>query len=187
MKMQKITLAVILVMLVGCASAKAENVTAAPSDDGRLASPNRPIRVEGELLVKFRGGTKGAAARNSAAKFGHKVKRDFDYIGWQHIQLPPGLSVEEALARYPQDPDVLAVEPNCRVKFEEPITEAVPLSLPKGAKKDDLDPVVPNDPMFPQQWGLSNICASQAWAITTGSTNVIVAVLDTGVNYQGVH
>jgi serine protease len=38
--------------------------------------------------------------------------------------------------------------------------------------------------MFPQQWGLSNICAPQAWAITNGSSNVIVAVLDTGVRFD---
>jgi len=57
------------------------------------------------------------------------------------------------------------------------------VSLPKRVKKDDLEPVFPNDPQFPQQWPLLNICAPQAWGITNGSTNVIVAVLDTGINY----
>ncbi len=48
--------------------------------------------------------------------------------------------------------------------------------------------------MFPRQWGLSNsgqdggtsgtdIHAQQAWSVTTGSQNVVVAVIDTGIDY----
>lgn len=40
---------------------------------------------------------------------------------------------------------------------------------------------VPNDPLYAQQWHYPLINLPQAWDITTGSTNVIVAVLDTGV------
>ena len=43
----------------------------------------------------------------------------------------------------------------------------------------------PNDPNFSQQWWLTNIRAPAAWDITTGSTNIIVAVCDTGV--QSAH
>ncbi len=57
--------------------------------------------------------------------------------------------------------------------------------------------VMPNDPGFAQQWGLRNpglsvggypanlgadIHATQAWELTTGSANVLVAVTDTGVD-----
>lgn len=58
----------------------------------------------------------------------------------------------------------------------------------------------PNDPMLGQLWGLKNIGqqdtqrkagvagmdigAEQAWDITTGSKDVIVAVIDTGLNYN---
>src|SRR3989344_5302184 len=41
---------------------------------------------------------------------------------------------------------------------------------------------IPNDPSFNSQWGLSKINASGAWDITHGSTNVKVAVVDTGIN-----
>jgi subtilisin family serine protease len=40
----------------------------------------------------------------------------------------------------------------------------------------------PNDPLYPQQWGLAKIRASEAWSITTGSNSVIIAVLDSGVD-----
>lgn len=43
-------------------------------------------------------------------------------------------------------------------------------------------PFIPNDPIYPQQWGVQRINAPSAWAITTGDPNVVVAVLDQGVD-----
>lgn len=40
--------------------------------------------------------------------------------------------------------------------------------------------VTPDDPMFPQQWGLTRTKVPDAWNTTTGSS-VVVAVIDTGV------
>ena len=42
---------------------------------------------------------------------------------------------------------------------------------------------VPNDPGYSQQWGLSKIKAEQAWDLTTGDTSIVVAILDTGIDY----
>ncbi len=39
----------------------------------------------------------------------------------------------------------------------------------------------PNDPYYPYQWHYSMINLPQAWDITTGSTNVLVAVVDSGI------
>ncbi|MCI0460421.1 MAG: S8 family serine peptidase [Gemmataceae bacterium] len=43
--------------------------------------------------------------------------------------------------------------------------------------------VIPDDPRFVQQWGLEVTEAPRAWEITTGSTRVTVAVVDTGIDY----
>jgi subtilisin family serine protease len=40
---------------------------------------------------------------------------------------------------------------------------------------------VPNDPLFGQQYGLTKINAPGAWDATTGNSNVVVAVLDSGI------
>jgi subtilisin family serine protease len=56
------------------------------------------------------------------------------------------------------------------------------------------DATTPNDPNYPQQWGLNNtgqtggtpdadIDAPEAWDLSTGSRNVVVAEIDTGVDY----
>lgn len=42
----------------------------------------------------------------------------------------------------------------------------------------------PNDPSYQSQWGLKKIDLENAWNITKGSNTVIVAVLDTGIDYN---
>lgn len=72
-------------------------------------------------------------------------------------------------------PAVTYVEPN------------VALSLGDSAIQS-----IPNDPSFVSQWALNTIGASagaidinapEAWNLTTGSSTVVVAVIDTGVDY----
>jgi subtilisin family serine protease len=46
---------------------------------------------------------------------------------------------------------------------------------------------VPNDPQFSQLWGLSEatgINAPRAWDLFTGSNSIVVAVIDTGIDYN---
>ncbi|MDR0232630.1 MAG: S8 family serine peptidase [Dysgonamonadaceae bacterium] len=43
----------------------------------------------------------------------------------------------------------------------------------------------PNDPMFSQQYALQKINAPAAWNITTGSKNVVVGIIDSGID--GTH
>ncbi len=45
-----------------------------------------------------------------------------------------------------------------------------------------LTAVIPNDPLFPQQYALQKIDAPDAWGITTGTNDVVVAVLDSGID-----
>ena len=62
-----------------------------------------------------------------------------------------------------------------------------------------LNATTPDDPLFAQNWGLHNtgqtvqsltgtadadIDAPEAWDQTTGSSSVVVAVVDTGVDYS---
>jgi subtilisin family serine protease len=132
-----------------------------------LPAKDSPRIVEGELLVKYRGGLDSPAAARVQQTFKHQVKRHFDQIGWQHIQIAAGVTDAAALVRYRQHPDVLAVEPNYVFHLRGIQTNAA----------------MPDDPRFSEQWGLARIGATNAWALTTGSSNVVVAVLDTGLRY----
>jgi subtilisin family serine protease len=43
--------------------------------------------------------------------------------------------------------------------------------------------VVPNDPRMSSLWGMTKIQAPTAWDTSTGSSNVVVAIVDTGADY----
>ncbi|MFO0577909.1 MAG: S8 family serine peptidase [Polyangia bacterium] len=65
--------------------------------------------------------------------------------------------------------DVQAIATDPRVRRAEPDRIRRPAAGP------------PSDPLFGQQWGLGRVRVPEAWDTTTGSSDVIVAVLDTGI------
>ncbi len=122
--------------------------------------------VEGELLVKFADGPFSGQADQGNAWVGAEVVRAFPACGWQHVRLPIGMTVREALAAYAALPGVVAAEPDYYFQ-------------PAGGSDTP-----PDDPMLPDQWGLAKIVAPHAWTLTTGSREVVVAVIDSGVRYD---
>jgi subtilisin family serine protease len=121
--------------------------------------------VPGELIVRFRS---GATASERSAALSAQGARPSGGLGFRmtRVKLPAGTSVEQAAEELEADPDVLYAEPNYLRTLS----------------------VLPNDPMFGQLYALSqpsdrDIDAPSAWNQTTGSSNVIVAVIDSGVAY----
>jgi hypothetical protein len=43
-------------------------------------------------------------------------------------------------------------------------------------------PFIPNDPLFSQAWGLARVQAPEGWSVTQGCPEVVVAVIDQGVD-----
>jgi subtilisin family serine protease len=136
-----------------------------------------PEYVPGELLVKYKPSVRTAAEKHYRDTFGVAVVKTFNFIGVQHVKLPEGMDVEKALAIYAEDPDVEYAEPNFIVHAEA---------------------TIPND-LVGDLWGLHNtgqsvngtagvvdcdIDAPEAWDICTGSSQVIIAVIDSGVDYN---
>ncbi len=80
-----------------------------------------------------------------------------------HIRVPDGIDLEYAIARLRISPIVEYVE------------------------KNGVHRVFTDDPLYDQQWALynsSNRCdihAQEAWAISTGNADIVVAVIDTGI------
>ena len=70
------------------------------------------------------------------------------------------------LARLNSASGVLLAEPNYTVTGGEVITAAYV-----------------NDPDYDKQWGLQKIGIETAWEKTTGSSDIVVAVIDTGIDY----
>lgn len=133
----------------------------------------------GEIVVKFK---PGIQAKSASAAMGASVRRSVPHIDAHCLKLKPGQSVEDAVAKFRKNPNVLWASPNYIVR---------------------LASTMPNDPWFageefciPEldiclpmggQWGLYNtdgrhdIHAPEAWDIEKGSEDTIIAVVDTGI------
>ena len=81
------------------------------------------------------------------------------------VYLQSGVTVSQAVAYYSALGGVAYAEPDYTMAFE-------------GS------PVTPNDPDYSSQWSLTAINAPNAWGVTTGNNNIIVAVIDTGIDYN---
>jgi subtilisin family serine protease len=90
------------------------------------------------------------------SKSNHGLGADNVYV----VENPPGLSVAEAVRHYREDPNVLYVEPDYEVNTT----------------------ADPTDPLWSQQWDMVKIAAPGAWDLQTSASDVIVAVIDTGVD-----
>ena len=45
------------------------------------------------------------------------------------------------------------------------------------------DAILPNDPKYPEQWSLPLMKLPQAWAIEKGNREVVIAIIDSGIDY----
>ena len=128
------------------------------------------------LIVRFKGGAREAARASLVRTLGgDRVKHRFRIVpNLCEVELPPGLNMQEALERFNASPDVLYAEPNYQIR--------------------ELD-TIPDDTRFSEQWGLHNtgqtggtpdadIDAPAMWDFSQGTRDVVVGIVDTGVDYN---
>ena len=133
-----------------------------------------------EVLVKFKSGVSLTGIEALTAQLNDRIEDRIENVaGWTAIDDLDNADAEAIVAEYSRLPEVEYAEPN----FDISLSEAGP-----------LEPILPRDPQFNDQWALANsgqrggkqgadISATLAWATTTGSDDVVVAVLDSGVDY----
>ena len=136
------------------------------------------LYAPGEVLIKWASGMmKTEASDTLLVQLGGTRIQSFESISIDHVRLPEGRSVESAIAELKGNPKVVYAEPNYTRKLN----------------------ATPNDTHFSLQWGLHNsgqkvdgvtgiadadIDAPEAWDISTGSKGVVVAVIDTGIDWS---
>ncbi len=124
------------------------------------------------ILVRFKSGTLSTVATDALSGLGLSVNRTFTIAPIYRVEVKAGDSLATRLADLRNNPNVLYAEPDYVTRIQR----------------------TPNDPMFPMQWGMQNdgsangtigadISATEAWSSTTGNREVLVAVIDTGVDY----
>lgn len=142
-----------------------------------------PEYDKNSVIVKFHDVTTAAAVADAVSMVGGKfVDEDFDRRDDRFVHVAGGRlalielegksGAKEAMALLAKHPAIEFVEPNWIVHTTQ----------------------IPNDPDFGLLWGLHNtgqsggvagadISAAAAWDLTTGSHDIVVGVVDTGVDY----
>ncbi|MBC7796270.1 MAG: S8 family serine peptidase [Pyrinomonadaceae bacterium] len=117
--------------------------------------------VEGELLVKFKNNSNSNVQSSLNRQIGADSIKDFPDLQWQLIKLPANLSVQDAVATYQSFAEVEIAQPNFIYHID----------------------ATPNDTRYSELYGMTKIGATTAWDSTKGNSKVVIAVIDTGVNY----
>ena len=171
-RLAKLTTVVVLgSLLIGVSISQnpAHATDTAQQEGERRQLPEGPY-MPGQLIVKLNPDISAHDAASLRSAANAKVIRTFPFIGAELWQMS-AQAAEQAQRRYRSDTRFEYIEPNYIFR---------------------LDQTTPNDPSFSQMWGLNNtgqtggtvdadIDAPEAWDITTGSSSVLIAVIDSGV------
>jgi subtilisin family serine protease len=166
----------------------------------RAAAPPTAVQTvqyspasEPEVLVRFKPGVSLDVIRSIAARNHDFVEDEIESVrGLVSIDDLDNSDPETVASQYGAMADLVDyAEVNFRIELDDPT------QIP--SKRDlvyrDLPSNQPNDPEFANQWALNNvgqdggkpdahIAALKAWMKSQGSEDVVVAVLDTGVDYS---
>lgn len=154
-------------------------VTAAPKSDWSSSAPQ--LKKHAEVFVRFRDGVSESDIQSIAAGLHDEIEDETEAVsGLNLIEDEDGKDAAAVVSEYRALPQVEYAEEVYEIHLEEATGSS--------------NPVLPNDPRFSEQWALANegqnggtsgadISATSAWSVTKGSENVVVAVLDSGVDY----
>jgi subtilisin family serine protease len=168
-----------------CTAAVLVAATAAPATAAAGRAQHRrptvsnqrlPRYVPHQVIVSFDGQSKRAQVSTIRA-LGASTRMHLPLPGTRLLELSPGGRVQKAVAELKGQPGVEYAQPNYVGRVS----------------------AVPDDEFFDLQWGLENtgqtvlgtagtadddIDAPEAWNTTTGSSDVTVAIEDTGIDYM---
>ncbi|GAM07954.1 thermophilic serine proteinase [Geobacter sp. OR-1] len=125
-----------------------------------------------EIIVKFREKVPVEKRQQLHQRHGAREIKEFRNQKTHHLKLNGGMTVKDAVELYRNDPDVEYAEPNFIYTIQR----------------------TPDDIKFSELWGLLNtgqnggtpgadIKATTAWDISTGSSDNVVAIIDSGIDY----
>ena len=126
----------------------------------KSAAPQSSGLAGGSVIQYFNPIEERQAPANAAAR---AASAKSETLTVAHLRAPEGVTTEEFIERLRAEPEVVSAMPNYIMQ-----TQAV----------------TPNDESWREQWGPAAINAPELWERGTGSEEVVVAVIDSGVIYD---
>jgi thermitase len=117
----------------------------------------------GEILVKFEADVSSLAIETINQDLRVSVIEMIPELGLYRLRIPEETTITEMIGLYRRTAGVAYAEPNYIVHALE---------------------TTPDDPRFGDQWALSKIGAPAAWDIVTGTNDIVIAIIDTGIDYH---
>ncbi|MBO9541698.1 S8 family serine peptidase [bacterium] len=161
MQRARLAIAALALVLAGCAAAP--SITGAGGEASRISGQ----AIAGEHIIRLKAGVSPSAY---ARKHGLQLVQALG-LGMHLFRGERALSILEA------DPEVVFAEPNRTIQL--PALKAQPAPNPSTRAAS------PNDPLFPAQYAPVITGAEKVWPKQKGSAEVIVAVIDSGID--GTH
>lgn len=161
-----------------------------------LSATAAPKDSKQEFLVKLSEGTANVSAFSvlTSASIGQ-----LEVVNDHWVKVTASRSQAQRLMALKDNPAVEYIQPNYVIRLMEDYTIQDPLRRamisrlaarePKKMPADNPPfPAIPAerhgaDPLFAKQWGMNDIGVKDAWSVSKGSPDMIVAVIDTGVDY----
>jgi len=127
------------------------------------AAQSDATSASSDVIVLWKSGrvSSFSVGKTLMAEHGHKVKETM-YGNAGVLVDTGGRDAEVVAAEIAELPQVAAAQPNGEIHVSSDWT--------------------PNDPKYSEQWAYSHIQGPAAWGVTTGSSAITVAVLDTGAD-----
>jgi len=116
----------------------------------------------GELLIKFKDSVSLDQMQKLHLFLDSRVLKRIEPLNLHQVKFDPALTLDQAIRMYEATGLITTAEPH--------VIRTTQANIP-------------NDPEFPRQWGLTAIKANDAWDISQGHEDLVIAVIDTGVDH----
>jgi thermitase len=153
-----LTTATTLSVLAGCATTGTMPSAINPVSASAARNTATAKAIPGEIIVKFRSTT-----RANLGRFGLTQKQAIARTGAMVVTSSSRSDTQTILKQLQADPNVAYAELNC---VETTLEDA------------------PNDPDFAKQYAPQITQAVKGWTITKGNPDVLLAIVDTGIDYK---
>ncbi|MGB1241366.1 MAG: S8 family serine peptidase, partial [Chitinophagales bacterium] len=145
--------------------------------------------IKNELLVKFKAGVASTQAETTMQSMDAQVVENYEDLGIQQWSLPNAVSIDGQNFTTDNETDIVSLAAYLMAN-----NPSIQLAEPNFIMSASPTDFIPDDPSLSLLWGLNNeeqtgglsdadIDAFEAWDITTGDEEIIVGVLDSGVDW----